>query len=87
MNVADMFSQATVEGLKLAYETGVDLFIMEPLRGGRLVNNVPALIRDKYFKLGKNYSVIEWCFRWLYDSPIFECHFFQQLIACILVYL
>lgn len=69
MNVADMFSQATVEGLKLAYETGVDLFIMEPLRGGRLVNNVPALIRDKYFKLGKNYSVIEWCFRWLYDSP------------------
>ena len=57
MNVADMFSQATVEGLKLAYETGVDLFIMEPLRGGRLVNNVPALIRDKYFKLGKNYLI------------------------------
>lgn len=69
MNVADMFSQATVEGLKLAYEAGVDVLIMEPLRGGKLVNNVPALIQEKYFELGKNYSVAEWCFRWLYDSP------------------
>ena len=69
MNVADMFSQATVRGLKLAYEAGVDVLIMEPLRGGKLVNNVPALIRDKYFEMGKKYSIVEWCFRWLYDSP------------------
>lgn len=69
MNVADMFSQATIQGVKKAYDEGIDVFIMEPLRGGKLINNIPMEIQEKFDELGENISVREWCFRWLYDSP------------------
>ena len=69
MNVADMFSQVTIKGLKKAFDEGVDVFVTEPLRGGKLLNNIPVAVLEKYNKLGNRYSVAEWCFRWLYDSP------------------
>ena len=69
MNVADMFSQVTVKGIKKAFDEGLDVFVTEPLRGGKLLSNIPIVVQKKYNELGDKYSVTEWCFRWLYDSP------------------
>ena len=40
-NYLDENNQATVSGLKLAHSLGIPVIVMEPLRGGKLVNNLP----------------------------------------------
>ena len=46
---------------------------MEPLRGGKLVNNLP----EKAKKLFENYPIkrtpAEWAFRWLWNQPEVTC--------------
>ena len=41
-NYLDENNQATVSGLKLAHSLGIPVIVMEPLRGGKLVNNLPG---------------------------------------------
>jgi len=67
-NYFDEFSQAGVEGLRAAAAKGIPVVIMEPLRGGKLVNLPPAamkLLQDS----GRGWSSAEWGFRWLYNQP------------------
>ena len=67
-NYFDEVSQAGAEGLWAAAAKGVPVVIMEPLRGGKLVNLPPAaerLLRDS----GRGWSAAEWGFRWLYNQP------------------
>ena len=44
--------QAGTEGLKYAAGKNLAVVIMEPLRGGRLVQNVPGDVRDIMSKSG-----------------------------------
>lgn len=67
-NYFDEVSQAGREGLKAAAAKGVPVVIMEPLRGGKLVN-IPKSAKEAMRKSGKNWSPAEWSFRWLYDQP------------------
>ena len=68
-NYLDENSQAGRKGLKYASSKGLPVMIMEPLRGGRLANNLP----DKAIKLFENYEIkrtpAEWAFRWLWNQP------------------
>ncbi len=72
-NYLDEHSQAGKTGLRYASSKGLPVMIMEPLRGGRLVNNLP----DKAKKLFDGYEVkrtpAEWAFRWLWDQPEVTC--------------
>lgn len=67
-NYLDENSQAGKKGLKYASGKGLPVMIMEPLRGGRLVNNLP----EKAQKLFENYKIkrkpAEWAFRWLWNQ-------------------
>ena len=72
-NYLDENSQAGRKGLKYAASKGIPVMIMEPLRGGRLVNNLP----EKAKKLFENYEIkrtpAEWALRWLWNQPEVTC--------------
>ena len=68
-NYFDEFSQAGVDGLKAAAEKGVPVVIMEPLRGGKLVNMLPDEAKKVMRDSGRGWSAAEWGFRWLYNQP------------------
>ena len=68
-NYFDEFSQAGVDGLKAAAEKGIPVVIMEPLRGGKLVNMLPDEAKKVMRDSGRGWSAAEWGFRWLYNQP------------------
>ena len=72
-NYYDEHSQAGRTGLNYAASKQIPVVIMEPLRGGKLVNNLP----DKAKKLFADYEVkrtpAEWAFRWLWNQPEVTC--------------
>ena len=68
-NYFDEHSQAGVAGLKAAAEKGIPVMIMEPLRGGKLVNMLPDPAKKVMDRSGRGWSYAEWSFRWLYNQP------------------
>ena len=72
-NYLDEHSQAGVTGLKYAAQKGLPVVIMEPLRGGRLVNNLPAEAVKAFEASEKKHSPAEWAFRWLWNQEEVTC--------------
>ncbi len=68
-NYLDEHSQAGREGLVYASEKGIPVVIMEPLRGGRLVNLLPSGAKERIAQSGKFASPAELGFRWLWNQP------------------
>ncbi len=68
-NYLDEHAQAGTEGLKAAAEKGVPVVIMEPLRGGKLVNMLPDGAKRVMRDSGRGWSAAEWGLRWLYNQP------------------
>ena len=68
-NYFDEVSQAGSIGLKAAAAKGIPVVIMEPLRGGKLVNQLPKDALKIFQNSGKPWSPAEWGLRWLYDQP------------------
>ena len=68
-NYYDRTSQAGEEGLKAAAAKGIPVVIMEPLRGGKLVNMLPKESLSAMKAGGRGWSPAEWGLRWLYDQP------------------
>ena len=65
-NYLDEVSQAGVDGLKAAASKGIPVVIMEPLRGGKLVNMLPPGAKKAMQDSGRGWSAAEWGLRWLY---------------------
>ena len=68
-NYYDEVSQAGRDGLKAAAGMGIPVVIMEPLRGGKLVNALPEEAKEAMRESGRGWSPAEWGLRWLYDQP------------------
>lgn len=66
-NYVDVTAQAGVEGLRYAHQRGLPVVIMEPLRGGRLVGQLPAEARELLRQAGRSPAALG--FTWLYDQP------------------
>lgn len=68
-NYLDEVTQAGRDGLKAAYEKDIPVVIMEPLRGGKLVNMLPEEAKLAMANSGHDWSPAEWGLRWLYNQP------------------
>ncbi len=67
-NYLDEHTQAGREGLRAAAAKGLPVIVMEPLRGGKLVN-----LPEKALKALPGYSPAELGLRWLWDQPEVTC--------------
>ncbi|MDD3218622.1 MAG: aldo/keto reductase [Lachnospiraceae bacterium] len=67
-NYMDEYSQAGRAGVEHAKERGIPVFIMEPLRGGRLVNALPPKAQTLFQEKKPNRSPAEWALRWLWNQ-------------------
>lgn len=72
-NYMDEHSQAGRKGLDYAHEMGLPVIIMEPLRGGRLVNRLPAEAVQVFEKYPVKHTPAQWAFRWLWNQPEVTC--------------
>ena len=72
-NYMDETSQAGRKGLQAAAEKGIPVIIMEPLRGGKLVNMLPEKAKALIRKDPKKRSAAELALRWLWDQPEVTC--------------
>lgn len=67
-NYMDEHSQAGRKGLMAAAAKEIPVIIMEPLRGGVLVNELPKKAVDIIANAPVKRSPAEWAFRWLWDQ-------------------
>ncbi|MDY6443665.1 MAG: aldo/keto reductase [Bacteroidales bacterium] len=68
-NYLDETTQAGVVGLKAAAARGIPVVIMEPLRGGKLVNKLPEAAKQLMARHERGWSPADWGLRWLWDQP------------------
>ncbi len=67
-NYMDEHSQAGSEGLKYAYEKELPVFIMEPLRGGKLVSRLSEDAKKIFANYKTKRTPAQWAFRWLWNQ-------------------
>lgn len=67
-NYLDEHAQAGRRGLHHAWEKGIPVIIMEPLRGGRLVQHLPESAKKIFAQYPVKRSPAQWGFKWLWDQ-------------------
>lgn len=72
-NYMDEHSQAGRKGLYHAYEKGIPVVIMEPLRGGKLVNLLPESAKRIFAEYPIQHTPAQWAFRWLWNQKEVTC--------------
>ena len=68
-NYLDEVTQAGKKGVQAAAAKGIPVVIMEPLRGGNLVNMLPDKAKKIFASSSHGWTPAEWAFRWLYNQP------------------
>lgn len=66
-NILDEFNQAGKEGLLYAAERNIAVFVMEPLRGGSLVNKLPEKVLEIYNTHEPEWTPAEWALKWIWS--------------------
>lgn len=72
-NYMDEHSQAGRKGLQYAHAKGLPVWIMEPLRGGKLVSHLPKEALRIFDEYSVKYTPAQWAFRWLWNQPEVTC--------------
>ena len=72
-NYMDEHSQAGRKGLKHAAAKGLPVMIMEPLRGGKLVRNLPETAKKLMAEHPVKRTPAQWSFAWLWNQPEVTC--------------
>jgi len=67
MNYLDESYQSGIHGLQYLSSIGMGNVVMEPLRGGKLVNNIPPEIKRLWDSSKIKRSPVEWALRYLWD--------------------
>lgn len=72
-NYMDEHSQAGRKGLQAAAEKNIPVIIMEPLRGGKLVDLLPEKAKKLIADNERKRTPAEWAFRWLWNQLEVTC--------------
>ena len=67
-NYMDEHTQAGRAGLEYAGTKGIPVIIMEPLRGGKLVELLPEEAKKLFREKAPDSTPAQWEFRWLWDQ-------------------
>lgn len=68
-NYLDENNQAGKSGLEYASAKGLPVMVMEPLRGGKLVTNLPKEVYNVWEAAQVKRTPAEWAFRWIWNHP------------------
>ena len=72
-NYMDEHAQAGRRGLHHAAKKGLPVVIMEPLRGGKLVKNLPKSALEVFENHPIKHTPVQWALKWLWDQPEVTC--------------
>lgn len=68
-NILDENYQAGIKGIEYAVKKEMGIIIMEPLRGGSLVGEIPTEVQAIYDTADIKRSAADWALRWIYNHP------------------
>ena len=68
-NYLDIDFQAGRKGLDLAAKRGLGVVVMEPLRGGFLIQHLPEEMKSLLAKVRPDWSLADWGLRWVWNHP------------------
>ena len=71
--VQSVLREIGVDGLRYAHGKGLPVIIMEPLRGGRLVDLLPEPAKRLFREDPQGRTPAGLAFKWLYDQPEVTC--------------
>lgn len=69
LNYLDWTLQRAKEKCELLAKYNIPIWVMEPVRGGKLVDKLPEGAKADLKTLRPDESVASWCFRWLMTLP------------------
>ena len=73
MNYLDEYYQSGAVGLKYLKQNNIGTMIMEPLRGGRLINHVPGEVKVWWDISDVERTPVEWALQYLWNRDDVDC--------------